>query len=229
MRTKTLLVTAALSLAAVATSMAQVYSVNAVGYVNKTLEPGFNLIANQLDRTPDNKLDTLLGGVPVESQVFKYSSNTGLYKADIYDGAAWLDAESGNPSATTVNPGEGFFFYNAKVPAGQITVTFVGQVPQGNVGMSLPAGKFSLVSSKVPQSIALNPANGFPNVLESLYITYDAVAQGYNTSLINDGSGWLNSVSGDPAVAQPAVGEGFFIFNADTVNPLVWTRTFSVN
>jgi hypothetical protein len=225
MRTKTLLLTAALSFAGLATSMAQVYSVNAVGYVNLTLESGFNLIANQLNRTPDNKLDTILPGVPVESQVFKFSG--GLYTADIYDGSAWLNAESGAPSTTTMGPGQGFFFYNAKVPAGQITVTFVGEVPQGDVGFSMPQF-FSLVSSKVPQSIVLSPANGFPNVLEALYLTYNATTQSYNTSLINDGSGWLDSESGAAATAQPAVGQGFFIYNPNPA-PLVWTRTFSVN
>ena len=48
MRTKALLLTAALGLASVATSMAQaVYSVNVVGYINLTMKPGFNLVANQ--------------------------------------------------------------------------------------------------------------------------------------------------------------------------------------
>ena len=46
MRTKTLLLTAALSAAGIASSMAQVYSVNAVGYVNTPLVTGFNLISN---------------------------------------------------------------------------------------------------------------------------------------------------------------------------------------
>lgn len=216
-----------------ATSMAQVYSVNAVGYVNLTLEKGFNLIANQLNRTPDNKLDTLLQGVPVESQVFKF--NNGLYKADIYDSANWLDAETGDPSTTTVNPGEGFYFYNASTASpGQITVTLVGEVPQGNVGYSLPENRFHLVSSKVPQAIALTPANGFPDRLEALYQTYNALTQGYDTSLINDGGpgaggiGWQNSETGAPATPTPAVGQGFFIY-VPAGGPLVWTRTFSVN
>ena len=46
MRTKTLLLTAALSAAGIATSMAQVYSANAVGYVNKLIPTGFSMIAN---------------------------------------------------------------------------------------------------------------------------------------------------------------------------------------
>ena len=46
MRTKTLLLTAALAAAGVVSSMAQVYSVNSVGYVNLTLPNGFSMIAN---------------------------------------------------------------------------------------------------------------------------------------------------------------------------------------
>jgi hypothetical protein len=71
MRTKTLLLTAALSAAGVATSMAQVYSVNAVGYVNTQLVPGLNLISNPLEAA-DNKIKTLLTGVPVNTQVYRF-------------------------------------------------------------------------------------------------------------------------------------------------------------
>jgi len=227
MRTKTLLLTAALSLAAIATSMAQVYSVNAVGYVNKVLPPGFSLIANQLNRTPDNKLDTILPGVPAESLVFKYVTATGLYTDDIYDGTSWLNNQTGEPSTTTVNPGEGFFFYNAN-PAGaggDITVTMVGEVPQGDVGMSLPPLKFSLISSKVPQVVTLSPTIGFPHVAEALFLTY---VGGTYITLINDGTQWLNNETGEPTPATAQVGEGFFLYNAGGT-PLNWVRTFSVN
>ena len=54
MRTKTLLLTAALCAAGIATSKAQVYSVNAVGYVNTALKPGYNLISNPLDNKAAN-------------------------------------------------------------------------------------------------------------------------------------------------------------------------------
>src|SRR6478672_7317898 len=47
MRTKTLLLTAALAAVGVSSSMAQVYSVNVVGYVNKSVPKGFYMLANQ--------------------------------------------------------------------------------------------------------------------------------------------------------------------------------------
>lgn len=49
MRTKTLLIAAVVGAVSMATALAQeVTSVNAVGYVNKELAPGFNLISNPL-------------------------------------------------------------------------------------------------------------------------------------------------------------------------------------
>jgi hypothetical protein len=123
-----------------------------------------------------------------------------------------------------LNPGEGAFFYNA---GARQTITLVGEVKQGNVGLSLGPG-FSLVSSKVPQQVDISTV-GFPNVVEALFLTYNALTQGYNISLINDGSAWVNSETGDPATATPKVAEGFFIYNPSATTPIVWNRTFSVN
>jgi hypothetical protein len=72
MRTKTLLLTAALCAAGIATSKAQVYSVNAVGYVNTSLLKGFNLVSNPLDNkaTDGNKIKNLFASLPAGAQVF---------------------------------------------------------------------------------------------------------------------------------------------------------------
>jgi hypothetical protein len=194
-----------------------------VGYINLTLAPGFNLVANQLNATGNNRLDTVLPAAPLETQVLKFANNN--YTADISDGTAWLDNATGNPSTTTINPGDGFFYFNPG--ATPVTATLVGEVPQGDVGFSMGPG-FNLVSSKVPQDISLTAANGFPQVLEAQYLTFNSATQNYNTALINDGTQWLNNDTGDPADARPTVGQGFFIFNPGGT-PMVWTRSFSVN
>ncbi len=225
MRTKTLLLTAALGIAGVATSMAQaVYSVNVVGYVNQTMRPGFNLVANQLKATPNNGLNAVLPTVTEESQVLKYLG--GNYSADIYLGGAWVDATSGDPTTTTVSPGEGFFFFNPAATAS--TVTLVGEVTTGNgLTVALTPG-FKLVSSIVPQDISLITANGITPPEESQYLTFNAAAQAYDTPLLYLGGAWVNSITGDPADARPVVGQGFFFFNPGntTVN---WTRDFNPN
>src|ERR1700735_871929 len=64
MRTKTLLLTAALVAAGVASSMAQsnVYSLNVVGYVNVTVSPGYNLVTTPLDDGAGDLLTNVIGG-----------------------------------------------------------------------------------------------------------------------------------------------------------------------
>lgn len=226
MRTKTLLLTVVLGIASAASSMAQaVYSVNIVGYVNLTMKPGFNLVANQLNASPNNGLNSVLPAAPLESQVLKFANNN--YTTDISDGSAWLDNATGNPSATTVSPGEGFFFFNPGTT--DSTATLVGEVRTGN-GLTVTMGPgFNLVSSIVPQQIALSAANGFPQILEVQYLTFNPMTQNYNTTLINDGTQWLNNETGDPVPAPtPDVGQGFFIFNPGTT-PISWSRNFNPN
>ena len=225
MRTKALLLTAALGIASVATSMAQaVYSVNVVGYINLPMAPGFTLATSQLKASPNNSLNNVLPSVATESQVLKFSNNN--YSTDIFDGSAWLDNNTGDPSTTTVSPGEGFFFFNPNPTAA--TVTLVGEVTTGN-GLTVTLGSgFTLAGSIVPQSIALDPANGFNDVLEMQYLTFNSATQNYNTTLINDGTGWLNNETGDPVPdPTPAVGQGFFIFNPGAA--VQWTRNFNPN
>lgn len=219
MRTKTLLLTAVLGVAAAATSMADTFSVNAVGYVNLTMPPGFSLVANQLNKS-NNTLNAVLPSVPSDSLVYTFANN--IYTVDIFDGSVWLDANSGNPSTTVIQPGKGFFFNNPN--ATPVTVTLVGEVPQGTNTVALVPG-YTLISSVVPQQLSLVASNGFPQVSDMLYLSFSNNA--YST-LVNDGSQWLDANSGNPTDAKPAVGQGFFINNpnATSVN---WTRSFSVN
>src|SRR5213075_206777 len=73
MRTKTTLLTAALVAAGALTSMAQVYSVNIVGYINLNIPKGFSMIANQLDTTPDNTLASVLPNPPENTSCYKFT------------------------------------------------------------------------------------------------------------------------------------------------------------
>lgn len=225
MRTKTLLLTAALSLAGVATSMAQVYSVNAVGYINLTMRPNFNLVANQLTRTPNNKLNNVITGVPGDSQVLKFDNASNNYILEVFDGTKWITPE-GADGTLTADPGSGLFFFNPDVA--NLTVTLVGEVPQGTaLTVPLPPN-FSLVSSIVPQSIALTAANGFPQLADAQYLSFNSTTQNYDDPIVNDGTQWI-TIEGNPVPPPtPAVGQGFFFFNPNTTTAN-WTRAFSVN
>src|SRR6185369_11188893 len=75
MRTKTLLLTAALVGAGIASSMAQaVYSVNAVVYVNLSLTNGYSMIANPLNNG-SNALSQILPNVPDGATILKFDAS----------------------------------------------------------------------------------------------------------------------------------------------------------
>lgn len=226
MRTKILLLTAALSAAGVATSMAQVFSVNAVGYVNRTIPPNATptspgklaLISNPLDAgTGNNTIASLFKGAPDGTQVYKYVG-TGFVTAT-FDA---LDGTFGPPAAaaTTVEPGEGVFVRNVDIK--DLTITFVGEVKQGTLNNPYPKG-LSIRSSIVPQA-GTAAELGFVGVDGDQIYQYDPATQGYSShtfdSLNPPGQEWI------PALKTLAVGEAFFLSAA---NGGTWTRTFSVN
>jgi len=160
MRTKTLLLTAAVIAAGIGASQAQVYSVNVVGYVNVTVGAGYNLIANPLNGT-NNLVSTVIPGsqLPTDTQLLTWNSTIQDFnQADFVDTGTWYD-QLGNPSATVLNPGRGFFL---QLPPGSTsrTVTFVGDVATGN-STNRVAHFFDFVASVVPQSAGLSTI-GFP-------------------------------------------------------------------
>ena len=213
MRTKTLLLTAALTAVGIATSMAQVYSVNAVGYVKTSLQPGFNLVSNPLTGS-DNSIGGLLanvaGGIPDGLQAFKYDGAG--FKSVTADGGEVLPA--GN-AALTVVPGEGMFIKNPGTTA--LTIAFVGEVSQGALSNPLPKG-LSIRSSQVPQAGTAAELGLVGEDGDQLY-QYVATTQKYYSST-SDGGEW------GPALKTIAVGEAFFLRKAAAGT---WTRNFSVN
>ena len=207
MRTKTLLLTAVLGVATAATSMAQVFSVNVVGYVNVVLRPGFNLIANPLNST-NNGINTVIPNPGVGALLYKFTNPGGFSQI----------AENAGPGVWDVNltlaPGEGAFI---TVPA-LTTNTFVGEVLTGTRTNAIPAG-FSIRSSIVPQSGALDTVLGFPAVAGDFIFRFSN-ATGYVGGVFESAGGGL----WDPAPPAPAVGEAFWV---QTVAAKDWVRTFN--
>jgi hypothetical protein len=184
-----------------ATSMAQVFSVNAVGYVNVNAPQGFSMIANPLNNG-GNKLSELLPSVPLGTSVFKFNSTTSQFESSTFI-AAWIPD-------LTLNPGEGAFI-NLDAPT---TLTFVGEVPQGELSNPIPAG-FSIRASIVPQKGALDTVLGFPGALGDTVYFFRGGAYASSTF-----------IGTFVPAAEPNVGESFFVNKAE---PATWTRTFSVN
>jgi len=222
MRTKTLLLTAALSVAGIASSMAQaVYSVNAVGYVNTDLVPGYNLISNPLNNTTGNTVQNLFGtgiqgAIPQGTTVYTFAN--GSFRVAQYDD---LDAAFvGEAAADVVAPGNGAFVRN--VSASNMRVTFVGEVPHGNRSHTIPPG-YSIQASEVPQS-GTATALGLVGQPSDQYYGYNEATQSFDfVSLFDDlDNAW------SPALPTLAVGEAFMYLCRSTA-PRNWTRTFSVN
>lgn len=207
MRTKTLLLTAALGAAGVAAAMAQdpVFSVNAVGYVNKNLTSGFNLIANPLING-DNTLNTIIPTAPNLATVSQFAGG-GFTTSVFITGVGW------SPNLT-LPPGEGFFVN----VAADTTVTFIGEVPQGDASnMTVPAG-LSLIASPVPQAGSLDDM-GFPGAAGTVVNVFDKASGGFPSSPFIPGVGFLPAVNVE-------VGQGFFVTSTAGGE---WNRDFSVN
>jgi hypothetical protein len=216
MRTKTLLLSGVVAALSGATVMAQVYSLNAVGYVNVTIAPGFTIMANQLNTTNNNVsplLDSQLLSLP-GVEIFKYSPTAGYTTLIVNSGGGW----AGPATTTTLNPGEAAFIYNPFTT--NFTVTFVGTVLQGSLTNSL-ATSFNLASSIVPQAGGVTSVLGLtPTPTDEVFI-YDPV-NGYSTSIATSATAW------QPSEPNLKVGQGFFYFTGNA-NGNSWVRTFNVN
>jgi hypothetical protein len=214
MRTKALFLAAALSVAGIVATSAQVYSVNTVGYVNVVLQPGFNLIANPL-QTDANTIADLLPAVDGMT-VYKYVDGVG------YQSANYLEVLGGwDDPSITLSPGEGAFVLLPQ--GGNVTVTFVGEVMETRNGQILqnpiPAG-LSMKSSMVPQAGGLT-ALAFP-VQDGDTVYKYAPGSGYITA------NYLEVLGGWDTGAEPTleVGEAVFVNKAAGTS---WDRDFNVS
>lgn len=210
MKTKVLLVGAALAVTAVTASAETIYSSNVVGYVNLDLVAGWNMVANPLDAGV-NTLNTLMQGVPEGTTVMKFASGS-------FTAASGYDAEFEEWSIDyAINPGEGFFI---NLPEAK-TVTFVGEVKAGNHSVELPAG-WSMVASPTPVAGTLADIGlGLPVVEDGDYVmSWNPTAQAYNAA--NGFDGEFEEWSFNQTVA---VGEAFFI---NKKSASTWTRVFEI-
>jgi hypothetical protein len=235
MRTKTLLLAAALSAAGLATSLAQsnVYSLNVVGYINATLPTnGTYLLTAPLDLDGtglNNTLDTVLGTnytttLPNNPHVYGWTGSSWGYNVQLLS-TGW----SGPTSAVNTNsmrPGQAFFFQNKS--GSPVTITMVGNVLQKCFSLPLVTG-VNAVGSPVPQegkvetdlqfSIPSNTGTSASHVYRNVNGFSGATGVGY-ANFLKSGTTWVPS---EPILK---VGEGFII-NSPVGTP-AFTRCFTV-
>ena len=209
MRTKALLGLAVLAAGAITASAQTVYSVNVVGYYNIPIVANqLKMIANQLN-TANNTIGSLLPAGPAGAQLYKYSGGYTTYTFDDLD-MVWTP--DGN---ATLNPGEGGFF---KSPVAT-TLTFVGEVLQGSLTNTLPAGSYVIRSSMVPQA-ATPTVLAIPADDGDTLQTYSA---GYSAFVYDELlPGWTPS---EPTIG---LGSAFFYKKASTGTKTSWVRNFTV-
>lgn len=253
MRTKTLLLSAVLGALSGASLMAQVYSLNAVGYINVTLAPGLTQLADQLYVTNGQPnyisptLDSQLGSNPgfVGSRIYKYNPTTQTYlgwrvtaNSQLgYNntGAAPEAALTGVAASTvTINPGEALWFYNSQNT--NLTLTFVGTVASTNANLAGLTNQLAyatggaglqMVSSIVPISGQIDTVLGIAPVTGDYAYIYDTATENYGGFKWN-GTAWRHLI-GTNTAPTVNVGQGFWyiVGTAGTTNE--WVQEFGVN
>jgi hypothetical protein len=252
MRTKTMILSALLGALGSVSVMAQtnVYSLNAVGYINITIYPGFNIISCPLIASPDNTINSLLNngqGQYTGTTLDFFSPITG----PTYDSALPIGVKGGtsntngwvNNGTNVIAPGVACWFDSTFKT--NITVTFVGTVPTGPITNALYTG-YNLVSSVVPASgdIITNSIMGLTNynLFDTVFtfnpgatpanVTYQSGSgKGYGGNGYNQATGVVGSTgnwnaNGDPIL--PFVGGGFFYEN-NSAGTVQWVENYSVS
>jgi hypothetical protein len=210
----------------VATSMAQTYSQNVVGYYNIVIPAHhFQLVANQLKNGSDanqtnNNVSTIFSGLVSDANGV---NNTTLYKWNgagynvyqyftIADADAWFGLDSGNGFydaignliTTPLNQGSGSFLSNPSANA--ITNTVTGNVVQGTNVISITTG-YNIYSFVPPVAGGIATTNGFanfPGTSDPNDVNNDTLYQwngsGYNVYqyfTIADADAWFGLDSGN--------------------------------
>jgi hypothetical protein len=234
MRTKTMLLSALLGALGSVSVMAQtnVYSLNAVGYINVTLSPGFNIVSCPLWATDpsgatDNTISNLFG-VNTNGQYKKWQ----IYGWDPTSSPPGFLDESGTPAGwvaggtQTINPGQAVWVENPSNAT--YTVTFVGTVPTGLVTNPIYPG-YNLISTIVPASgdIVTNSIMNYTNTptkKDTVY-TYNPLTTNFTTySAAGNPATWV--ATGDPIL--PSVGGGFWYESQSTATNY-WVENYSVS
>ncbi|MDB6036801.1 MAG: hypothetical protein JWM99_642 [Verrucomicrobiales bacterium] len=185
---------------------AQVYSVNAVGYINVAIQPGVNLIGLQLD-SANRTVASLFTDMPEGSTIQKIVDTA--YTTNLYQNGQWERPDE------TLSVGEGVLVINPSVQAK--VVTFVGAVLQGDLTNSIPAG-LSIRCSLTPIAGKLTATLGLKlSAFDNVYLNTNNTLKVF--TFLPDGH-WQ---SFEPSV--PVAGS--FIINAEAATN--WITHFELN
>ena len=220
MRTTKVLLCAAALAAGVVSSIAQpVYSLNVVGYVNKSFVSGaYVLVGNPLSNG-GNDLNTIIPNPPDQTVVNRWNSS--IQDLDSTQPTYFAATHTWNPNST-IQPGEGFFV----IASADFTNTFVGNVLQGavvNPVNIIGGGNYVAIASPVPIGGYLS------NVLSGYVATDQDVVNTWNVGIQDLDAvqpTYFQATGQWNPDANIAVGDGFFLIRSG--GPTTWTRNFTV-
>jgi hypothetical protein len=197
--------------AGLSTTVAQVYSLNVVGYYNITVAANAKvMIANQLNTT-NNTIGALIPNGPPNANIFKWNGTFLPYQFDDVD-LVWKP-----DGLATLAPGEGAFYLSPVAT----TLTFVGEVLQGTLTVpnGLPTNTKVLRSSMVPQQGLISTDLALPGEPNDNLFTWTGT---YNPYQFDD-----VDLVWKPSEPTIKVGESFFYVKAGTATT-AWVRNFTV-
>jgi len=207
--------------------MAQVNSLNVVGYVTKSVPAGgkYAMFANPLTTTNDTiggLIDTVALGV--NGQVLKWNGTSFNPYKRVSFGNGWTPSTA---PTVSLKPGEGFFVQSPPASVNAVSNIYVGNVLQsftvtssGSMSNYLVAG-YNMVGSQVPLSnniAALGLVIPFSSSPQNQVLKWNVGTQGYNP-FKRLSFGWT------PAEPGVDVGEGFF---AQVAAAQSWVQNFTV-
>jgi len=228
MRTKTLLIAAAALAAGILTSSAQTYSQNIVGYVNQTIQPGYNMFVIPLSVTSSNNAEQLFSSLQGGDYIATWDPVQQGYNFFLYEGpGAWYDGLSYNPINAPLLPvGTGIFYNNGQ--GALETNTYAGTVVLSQ-SVSLQAG-YNMVGSAPPIGVSNieDPNINLPLQGGDYVAVWDPIAQGFSFYLYEGPGAWYDGLSYNPVSAPGlSVGQGIFYNNGQGAVES-WSQTVTV-
>jgi hypothetical protein len=249
MRTKSIILGAALLAAGVATSMAQVsnvFSVNVVGYVNLNVTSNkYTLMQNPLDDGKGNIVTNIMplndsfdtadtgANTGVQSVLLGFDNTGHLVALETYfAGFGWF------PGTNAFPPGRGFFFYGGT----NAPVTLAGNVVT-NSSKTLTSG-YNLVGSAYPAALdittlGLTGTNNVVNGNNDVILRQDPVAFtlsdivtffGPTSPPATPAYGWFENMNDQgPQGPTARVGEAFYYFIAPGNTSFGWNQNFTIH
>ena len=251
MKTKTLVAMAALALlVGVPARAQQVVSSNTVGYMKLTLQPGYNMIANNFVTVGEEELFKISEMFQDDENATANMDSSSADRIDTWDVASqqyvsyyrmtnrrqtdfWWGKEGAATETTDSfeNIGDGAFYYNQKTE-GTLTLTLSGQVKSSNTEITISPG-FNLICNPYPSDLAFTELDwsdavaNMDSTSADRIDTWDAASQQYVsyyylTNRRQTEFWWGKEGSTTPTEDPIPAGQAFFYYSQKQSD---WTLT----